>query len=92
MSVGFPTGQVIALPLKILLEPTDFAISVTAQICATGMPALSISLPIVAPQRVLVPHVEVSIAACTPLSSRRAAISSPILLDAETDAQFPVAT
>lgn len=53
----------MAKPRKIRLDPTDFAISVTAQIWVTGMPARSISFAIVAPQRVLVPQVEVRIAA-----------------------------
>lgn len=50
----------------ILLAPTVMEIGVTVQTCTTGMPALSISLTIVAPQRVQVPHVEVRITAPTP--------------------------
>ncbi len=66
LSDGLPTGQVIANPLRIREEPTDFAISTTAQICVTGIPTRSISFTIVDPQRVLVPQVDVRIAALIP--------------------------
>jgi len=42
------------------------ATSSTDVICTVGMPAFSSSLVIVDPQRVLVPQVEVKIAAATP--------------------------
>ena len=87
-----PTGQVIAKPLRIRDEPTDLAISTTAQICVTGMPTRSISLTIVDPQRVLVPHVEVRMAAVMPLSSRDCAIFSPFAFAAATLAQLPQVT
>jgi len=50
----------------ILLAPTVREIGTTVQTCTTGIPTLSISFTIVAPQRVQVPQVEVSTTACTP--------------------------
>ena len=47
----------------IRFAPTVMEMGVTVHICTTGMPARSISLTIVAPQRVQVPHVLVMITA-----------------------------
>jgi hypothetical protein len=58
-------------------EPTVFEIGTIEQICAVGMPARSSSLTIVAPQRVQVPHVEVSMTAWTPTFTSRVAMSRP---------------
>ena len=90
--MGFPTGHVIAYPLRILDVPTDLAISTTAHICTTGIPKRSISFAIVAPQRVLVPHVEVKIAADICFFFKLLAIRSPFAREAATEAQFPHAT
>lgn len=59
----------MAMVGTILLAPTVMEIGVTVHIWTTGMPALSISLTIVAPQRVQVPQVEVMITASTPAAS-----------------------
>jgi hypothetical protein len=53
----------MAMAGTILLAPTVMEMGVTVQICTTGIPARSISLTIVAPQRVQVPHVEVRMTA-----------------------------
>jgi hypothetical protein len=58
-------------------EPTISATGVIVQMCATGMPTCSSSVTIAAPQRVLVPQVEVRITASTPASRRCSAISRP---------------
>ena len=50
------------------LAPTEAAMEVRVQISAAGMPALSNSLTIVAPQRVPVPQVEVKITPTLPLN------------------------
>lgn len=47
-------------------EPTMSAIGVMVVTCAVGNPADSNSFVIAAPQRVLVPHVEVKITPSTP--------------------------
>ena len=60
----------------ILLAPTVMEIGVTVQMWTTGSPALSISLTIVAPQRVQVPHVLVRITASTPSAISLFAISA----------------
>jgi hypothetical protein len=57
---------------------------------AVGMPARSISLANVAPQRVLVPQVPERITAWTPASSSSPAISRPNLAAASTGVPFPV--
>ena len=64
----------------ILLAPTVMEIGVTVHICTTGIPARSISLTIVAPQRVQVPQVETMMTASTWSSFRSGMISLAILL------------
>ena len=49
----------------ILFDPTVVATGMRLHICTIGNPAFSISLTIVAPQRVQVPHVEVIITPST---------------------------
>lgn len=66
VSAGFPRGCGIAIVGTILLAPTVKDIGTTVHICTTGIPALSISFTIVAPQRVQVPQVDVRITASTP--------------------------
>jgi hypothetical protein len=63
----------------IRMEPTIRATGGIGQMWAVGMPARSSSLVSAAPQRVLVPHVEVRIAAWTPCPFNSAAIARPIL-------------
>lgn len=53
----------------ILFAPTVMEMGVIVHMWTTGMPALSISFTIVAPQRVQVPQVEVMITASTPAES-----------------------
>lgn len=73
----------------ILFAPTVSDIGVTVHICTAGMPARSISFTIVAPQRVQVPHVEVSITASTPSAFSLAANSAAYALDAATEVPLP---
>ena len=63
----------------ILFAPTVFDIGIRFAICTMVTPAFSISLFIVAPQRVQVPHVDVRMTAPTFASRSSAAISLPIL-------------
>lgn len=72
-----PRGLTIFCAGRILLEPTISATRVTAHRWAVGIPALSISFVSVAPQRVLVPQVEVRITPETPSSLRFSAIFLP---------------
>ena len=76
-SSGSPSGWGMATLGTMRLAPTVFEIGTIEQICAVGMPACSNSLTIVAPQRVQVPHVEVSITAWTPTFTNSVAISWP---------------
>ncbi len=73
----------------ILLAPTVCEIGTIAQMWAVTMPAFSISLAIVAPQRVHEPQVELMMTACTPSRSRSCAISRANLLALETVVPFP---
>jgi len=72
-----PSGVQIPWPATIRFEPTISATGVIVQMCAVGMPARSSSVAIAAPQRVLVPQVEVRITASTPACRRYSAISRP---------------
>ena len=74
----------------ILLAPIVSDIGTTVHIWTTGIPALSISLTIVAPQRVQVPQVDVSITAPTPSSTNFLEKSSPKLFAFPTDVPVPV--
>lgn len=62
------------------LAPVALATAVMLVICTVGIPARSSSFAIAAPQRVLVPHVEVSRAASTWSRRSRAIISAAIFL------------
>lgn len=77
---GLPVGEVKSPPKTILFAPTLKAIDVKAVTWAFGIPALSSSFDIVAPQRVQVPQVVVRIAAITPAFFKSAAIFLPISL------------
>ena len=89
-SVGFPTGKGIAMVGTILLAPTDSEIVVIVAIWTIGIPYLSISLTIVAPQRVQVPQVEVKITPSTPAAFNSAPISLPNSTDLPTAVPVPV--
>jgi len=62
----------------IRFEPSVWATDVMEQTWALGIPARSSSLTNAAPQRVLVPHVEVRIAPDTPSALSRSAMPLPI--------------
>ena len=79
----------MACPLTTRLEPTALATGSTGVICTTGIPVFSISVVIAAPQRVLVPQVEVSSTASTPASLSLAAISRPTRCPFSSGATFP---
>ena len=61
------------------LDPTIRATDGIEQMWAVGMPALSSSFVSAAPQRVLVPHVEVRMTPRTPCPFSSAAMVRPIL-------------
>jgi hypothetical protein len=65
-SSAFPRGFTILLPATILFDPTIKATGMIEHTWDVGIPALSSSLASVAPQRVLVPQVEVKMAPDTP--------------------------
>jgi len=73
----------------IRLAPTVSEIGTIEQQCTTVSPALSISLTIVAPQRVQVPQVEVRMTACTPSATSLFAISWPNFLALATEVALP---
>ena len=87
---AFPTGLTILFPETILLDPTMKATGIMEQMWAVGIPARSSSLVNVAPQRVLVPHVDVRITPETSLSFRSLAMACPILLIVSTMFATPV--
>ncbi len=74
----------------ILFAPTDFEIVVIVAMCTTGIPKRSISLTIVAPQRVQVPHVLVIITPSTLASLSSLPISFPNLTELPTAVPVPV--
>lgn len=88
-SAGLPSGCGIAIAGTILFAPTVIEIGVTVQICTTGIPALSISFTIVAPQRVQVPQVEVRITASTPSAFNFCEYSAANAFADATDVPFP---
>jgi hypothetical protein len=74
----------------ILLDPTIKATGMIEHTWAVGMPTRSSSLASVAPQRVLVPQVEVRITPDTPPALSSSAIVFPILLIVSTMLATPV--
>ncbi len=62
-----------------MLDPTVVATGIKLHICTIGIPALSISFTIVAPQRVQVPQVDVIITPSTLSSFNFTIISLAIL-------------
>lgn len=79
----------MAMAGTIRFAPTVLEIGTMVQIWTAGIPALSISLAIVAPQRVQVPQVEVMITACTPSLTSSLAISRAKRPAFATDVPFP---
>ena len=77
-------------PGIIRFEPTINAIGVMVVTWAVGMPPFSISTTIAAPQRVLVPQVEVKITPSTPPALSRSVIPRPILLEFSRVVATPV--
>lgn len=65
----------MAMAGTILLAPTVLEMGTIVHTCTAGIPALSISFAIVAPQRVHVPQVELRMTAWTPSRMRSLAIS-----------------
>ena len=78
--LSLPRGFIILGAGIILQDPIDCAIEVMAQMWAVGRPAFSSSRVSVAPQRVLVPHVDVKIAPDTPASLSFSAMALPIFM------------
>ena len=78
-SVGSPHTYSILLPLTTRGAPVVRAREKMAEIMATGMPAFSISLATVAPQRLQVPQVATRSAPSTSFDFNSSAISAPIL-------------
>ena len=76
-SLASPVTWTIPVPKTTRLDPTILAIGRAEVICTTGMPALSSSVVIAAPLRVLVPHVEVRMTASTPSCLIFSTISLP---------------
>ncbi len=87
---AFPRGLTIFWAGRILFEPTISATRATADRWTVGMPILSISFVSVAPQRVLVPHVEVRMTPDTPSRFRSSAIAAPIFFITSTMLASPV--
>jgi hypothetical protein len=81
---------VIATPRSTRFAPTIVAIVGSAVTKTVGIPALSISLASVAPQRVPVPQVPERTTASTPDSFSSSAISWPNFVAAATGVPFPV--
>ena len=73
-----PKGFTIFLPFTIRLDPTINATGTIEQTWAVGIPAPSIAFANVAPQRVLVPQVDVRITPSTPPFLSSTAIACPI--------------
>jgi len=69
--------------------PTVREMGTIVQTWTVGMPALSSSFTIVAPQRVQVPQVDVRITACTPSAISSLAIAWAYFLALATDVPLP---
>jgi hypothetical protein len=86
---ALPKGFTILLPAMILFDPTMKATGIMEQTWAVGIPARSNSLESVAPQRVLVPQVDVRITPETDSALSSAAICFPILIIVSTTLATP---
>ena len=87
---AFPRGFTILLPATIRLDPTMSATGIMEHTWAVVIPTRSSSLANVAPQRVLVPQVEVRMTPDTPSALSSSAILLPILLMVSTTLATPV--
>lgn len=74
---------------RMRLAPTVSEIGTIEQQWTTVSPILSISLTIVAPQRVQVPQVEVRMTACTPSATSLLPISMPNFFALATEVALP---
>ena len=74
---GLPTGCGMETAGTTRFAPTEIEIGVTVHTWTIGIPALSMVLTIVAPQRVQVPHVEVRMAPCICSRFSSSAMASP---------------
>ena len=83
-------GLLIVIPGTMRLLPVTWAIGGKAVIWTMGMPALSISFTIVAPQRVQLPHVLTKIAPSTCSAWRTWAISRPMRWASFRKVRLPV--
>jgi len=79
----------MAIVGTILLAPTVSEMGTTVHKCTTGIPARSISLTIVAPQRVQVPQVDVRITAVMPSATKSLLISWANFFADATAVPFP---
>ena len=86
---GLPNGCGMATVGTILLAPTVLDMGTMEQAWTTGSPAFSISLTIVAPQRVHVPQVEVRRTASTPAADNSRAMACPNFLALATEVALP---
>src|SRR5438876_361796 len=75
---ALPSGWMIPAADTMRLAPTITATGVMVETCTVGSPARSSSRVIAAPQRVLVPQVEVRMTASTPAARSFSAISRPM--------------
>jgi len=82
----------MATPLTMRRAPINRARRTIGATMAAGMPAFSICLASVAPQRVPVPQVATTSAACTPSFRMSRTISAPIRSEAFTGVIMPVVT
>jgi len=89
-SSALPRGLTILKAVIMRLEPTITATGVIVHICAVGIPSRSSSLVSAAPQRVLVPQVEVTIAPDAPSDVSCLAIACPISLAVSRAVATPV--
>ena len=80
----------IATVGRIRFAPTEAEIVVIVAIWIIGIPKRSISFTIVAPQRVQVPQVEVSMTASTPATFNSCPISRPNFSEFPTAVPVPV--
>ena len=87
---GSPNTCGIARPDRIRLAPVFADTETRLVTCTVGMPPLSSSFAIAAPQRVQVPQAEVRMTPSTPSSSSDAAMSRAILAAVSMGVPLPV--
>jgi hypothetical protein len=86
---ALPNGLTILIPGTIRGDPTITATDVIVHTWTTGTPVCSIALLSAAPQRVLVPQVEVNITPETPLDRRSSPMAFPIRFEFSTVVETP---